>query len=71
MKGAHVSHDSSVFAFREPPAAPVTSALQTYLDLKKAGGRGEDAAKPIFEKYLSRDFQLAVKRAEEWQRGRV
>jgi hypothetical protein len=64
-------YDPSVFAFPEPEFMSTTSPLQTYLDLKKATGRGEDAAKAIFEKYLSRDFQTAVKRAEEWRHGAI
>jgi hypothetical protein len=35
---------------------PVTSALQTYLDLNYLGGRGEDAASAVFEKHLGREF---------------
>ncbi|MFZ1006871.1 MAG: type IV toxin-antitoxin system AbiEi family antitoxin, partial [Candidatus Sulfotelmatobacter sp.] len=48
--------DQSVFAgsvVAGQPERPVTSSLQTYLDLKRAAGRGEDAANAIFEKYLS------------------
>jgi len=39
---------------------PVTSALQTYLDLNDQGGRGEDAASAIFEKHLARDLKAVV-----------
>jgi hypothetical protein len=59
--------DRSVFAgsvTAGQPEQPVTSPLQTYLDLKRAAGRGEDAAKAVFEKYLSRDFYAAAKRQE-------
>ena len=66
--------DRSVFAGRVDagePVQPVTSALQTYLDLKRAAGRGEEAASAIYEKYLSRDLDAAVKREQERQRGAV
>ena len=49
----------------------VTSALQTYLDLKRAAGRGEDAANVVFEKYLSRDLHAAAEREEKQKRGDV
>ncbi len=40
--------------------APTTSALQTYLDLWKAGGRGEEAATAIFNQCLK----------PAWEKGR-
>jgi hypothetical protein len=43
------------------PEQKVTGPLQTYLDLKQMAGRGQDAAKAIFEKYLSYDLQAAAK----------
>lgn len=60
------AYDPSVFAFREQPFTLATSPLQTYLDLRKLAGRGEDAAKAIFEKCLKHDFEAAARRAEEW-----
>lgn len=67
-------YDQSVFAGSEDADRahePVTSALQTYLDLGRAAGRGEDAAKAIFDKCLSRGFRAAAKHEEEWQRDLV
>lgn len=64
--------DRSVFAGSAKagrPEQPVTSPLQTYLDVKRAAGRGEEAANAIFAKYLSKDLQAAAKREEERQRG--
>jgi hypothetical protein len=43
----------------------VTSPLQAWLDLKRSGGRGEDAANAIFEKHLARDFQAVIERKQE------
>jgi hypothetical protein len=66
--------DRSVFAGSAKVGEPeesVTSALQTYLDLKRAAGRGEDAANAVFEKYLSRDMHAAAEREEERKRGDV
>jgi hypothetical protein len=50
---------------------PVTSAMQTYLDLKRAAGRGEDAANAVFEKHLSHDLRAAAEREEHRKRGDV
>lgn len=63
--------DRSVFAASEPigrASPPVTSALQTYLDLNRAAGRGEDAAKAVFEKFLSLDLHAAAQCEEERER---
>lgn len=63
--------DRSVFADMMnagKPKRPVTSPLQTYLDLKRAAGRGEDAANAVFEKYLRRDLQAATQRSP-WNGG--
>lgn len=60
--------DRSVFAGSVEsgqPAQPVTSALQTYLDLKRASGRGEEAANAVFEKHLGQEMRAAAKREEE------
>jgi hypothetical protein len=48
-----------------PSELPVTSPLQTFLDLKQVAGRGEDAAVAVYEKYLRRQLEQAAKRAEE------
>jgi hypothetical protein len=58
--------DESVFSFAEPPT---TSPLQTYLDLRRIPGRGGDAAKAVYEKWLAPAFEAAVARAREWSRG--
>lgn len=55
--------DPSVFAGvvkAGEPEQPVTSALQTYLDLNYQGGRGEDAARAILEKRLGRELKAEV-----------
>ena len=39
---------------------PVTSAIQTYLDLKRLGGRGEDAAMAVYEKMLAQPLGEAA-----------
>ena len=36
---------------------PVTSPVQTYLDLRAAPGRGEEAAQAVFDKYLRRAYR--------------
>lgn len=49
------AYDPSVFAGSGPHGAsdlPVTSALQTYLDLRGSPGRGEDAAMAVYKAYL-------------------
>ncbi len=63
------SFDPSVFAEIPKGNEPKTSALQTYLDLKKSSGRGEEAAQAVFENYLSQKFALVAKREEERRRG--
>lgn len=66
--------DASVFADSEPNHAdspPVTSPLQTYLDLRRTAGRGEDAAKAVYDKYLLPDLQAAAERAKEWLHAAV
>jgi hypothetical protein len=63
--------DQSVFAGMDKPpgSAPVTSPLQTYLDVKRAAGRGEEAARAIFDKYLRSEFTAAANRAKELFHG--
>jgi hypothetical protein len=53
------------------PEQPVTSALQTYLDLNYQGGRGEDAASAIFEKHLGRELKTAVTPERDRSNGGV
>ena len=55
--------DPSVFADSEPRGrakARVTSAVQTFLDLKQLAGRGEEAAAAIYEKHLGHELQQAA-----------
>ena len=62
--------DRSVFADSEPPSQvekPRTSALQTFLDVKRLAGRGEEAAVAIYEKHLGRQLQEAAQRVKELQ----
>lgn len=53
--------DEGVFdgASQSGEGAPMTSALQSYLDLWKAGGRGEEAATAIFEQCLKPAWEEA------------
>jgi hypothetical protein len=60
--------DRSVFADSQPSdqtAQPRTSPVQTFLDLKRLAGRGEEAAAALFEKHLARPMQAAARRAGE------
>lgn len=62
--------DHSVFADSNPPSRaekPRTSALQTYLDLKRLAGRGEEAATAVYEKHLAHQLQEAARRVKELQ----
>jgi hypothetical protein len=61
-------YDRSVFADSEPASPgeqPLTSALQTYLDLKQSAGRGEEAAAAIYEKHLGAQLEEAAQRVKE------
>ncbi len=63
-------YDESVFAGRDQARSnPATSPIQTYLDIKRFAGRGEDAARTIFDKYLRDGFIAAAKQAEELKHG--
>lgn len=60
--------DESVFAGRnhsKQGLPPSTSPIQTYLDVKRIAGRGEEAASAIFEKYMRRAFSTAAEQARE------
>jgi hypothetical protein len=46
---------------------PVTSAIQTYLDLKRMAGRGEEAAAAVYERQLVRGLREAAERVKEMQ----
>ena len=48
-----------------PSEAPVTSAIQTFLDLKRMAGRGEEAAAAVYERRLASQLQEAAQRGEE------
>ena len=52
-------------------ALPVTSAIQTYLDLKRLAGRGAEAAAAVFERLLAGPLRAAAERNEELRHGEV
>jgi hypothetical protein len=61
-------YDRSVFAnsHREGKTkSPVTSAIQTYLDLRQLGGRGEEAATAIYERLIVQPLKEAAQQIEE------
>lgn len=65
-------YDISVFAGRltlPKPEQWATSAVQTYLDLKKSAGRDKEAATAIFEKHLSVNFRKATEQAGRLKLG--
>lgn len=67
-------YDESVFAGAVElgkPQQPVTSALQTYLDLRNMAGRGEEAAKAVFDKLLGSALHAAGASKLEQQYGGV
>jgi Transcriptional regulator, AbiEi antitoxin, Type IV TA system len=66
-------YDESVFAGLIVASSdqPVTSALQTFLDLTQTAGRGEDAVNAVFEKHLKKPLQAAAKLEAERQSGSV
>ena len=60
--------DPSVLAGSSPEDASglkVTSAIQTYLDLKKLAGRGEEAAAAVFERLLAGPLRAAADRNKQ------
>lgn len=66
--------DRSVFVNARPAGtnkAPVTSAIQTYLDLKKMAGRGEEAAAALFDRMLAGPMREAAQRTEGMQHDDV
>ncbi|MGA2061779.1 MAG: type IV toxin-antitoxin system AbiEi family antitoxin [Thermoguttaceae bacterium] len=61
-------YDSSVFVDSRKDSKtnlPVTSAIQTYLDLRRLGGRGEEAAMAVYEKLLAIPMKEAAQQIEE------
>jgi hypothetical protein len=62
--------DQSVFVGSDHShqgSEPVTSPIQTYLDVRRAAGRGEEAANAVFDKYLRPDMSAAAEQAKELQ----
>jgi hypothetical protein len=60
--------DPSVLAgssSEDASALKVTSAVQTFLDLKKLAGRGEEAAAAVYEKLLAGPLRAAAERNKE------
>ena len=60
--------DRSVLAgsrSEDASALKVTSAIQTFLDLKKLAGRGEEAATAVYERLLASPLQAAADRNKE------
>jgi hypothetical protein len=45
--------------------APVTSAIQTYLDLRQMAGRGEEAATATYQRVLAGELQRSAERVKE------
>lgn len=60
-----ISDDESYFYNRLGDTLPITSPLQTYLDLRAMDGRGEEAAIAIYDKYLKQQFTEATEQAAE------
>lgn len=56
----HLPEDESHFTGRVAEPLQITSPLQTYLDLMAMGGRGEEAATAIYEKYLHKPLSEAT-----------
>jgi hypothetical protein len=50
---------------------PITSAIQTYLDLKRLGGRGEEAATALYERTIAKLLKEATRRVEEMRHGKL
>ena len=52
-----VPFDESVFVEAQSIPERSTSAIQTYLDLKRMPGRAEDAAVSVYEKHLRQQLE--------------
>jgi hypothetical protein len=50
---------------KDASVLPVTSAIQTYLDLKRLAGRGEEAAAAVYERLLAGPLRAAADRNKE------
>ena len=50
---------------KDESALPVTSALQTYLDLKRLAGRGAEAAAAVYERLLAGPLRAAADQNKE------
>ncbi|QDT62668.1 hypothetical protein SV7mr_52180 [Stieleria bergensis] len=57
--------DESQFANLSETPVPVTSALQTYLDLRTMDGRGQEAADTLYDQILRQSFDAATRTARE------
>lgn len=64
-----IADDDSYFHNRQGNTQPITSPLQTYLDLRALDGRGEEAAMAIYEKYFKHQFTEATKQTAEHDEG--
>jgi hypothetical protein len=51
--------------------APVTSAIQTFLDLKQMAGRGAEAATAVYQRVLAGELQRAADRVQEMRHADV
>ncbi|WP_283432747.1 type IV toxin-antitoxin system AbiEi family antitoxin [Neorhodopirellula lusitana] len=54
-----IPEDESHFIGRVLEPLQTTSPLQTYLDLMVMGGRGEEAANAVYDKYIRSSFDQA------------
>jgi hypothetical protein len=51
--------------------SPVTSAIQTFLDLRRLGGRGEEAATAVYDRLIVRPLKEAAQQIEEMRHDRL
>ena len=49
-------YDDGVFYWAPQVEEPVTCVVQTYLDLRAAPGRGEEAAEAVFDRWLKKAY---------------
>ena len=67
-------YDRSVFVGshrQSKNGLPVTSAIQTYLDLKHLGGRGEEAATAVYERLIAQPLKEAAWQIEKMRHADV
>jgi hypothetical protein len=50
---------------------PITSAIQTFLDLRRLGGRGEEAAAAVYERLIAQVLKEAAQQIEEMRHDRL